>query len=107
MEKKCLPHLNCINYVVLFIKLLTLTLDHNFKDFNKYCFKSIAAAHCMVYRDRKFEAQNVRVGLGKMYSNFYRQESSSIISTVSDSICLWSIYIRLKSIVALLKWYYE
>lgn len=61
-----------------------------------YCFKSITAAHCMVFRERNFEPEDVRIGLGKLYSDFYRQESSSIISTVSSThictvfACVWA-----------------
>lgn len=39
----------------------------------------------MIYGGHNFKAEEVRVGLGKRFSSYYRDENSSIIATVRIS----------------------
>lgn len=44
------------------------------------------AAHCLFYGGKNFQPDDVRVGLGKVRRSFYRNESSSVISSVSTCV---------------------
>lgn len=51
-----------------------------------------AAAHCVVFIEGALKPEDVKVGLGKYYRDFYNNETSSVIADVSDDVA--SLYVR-------------
>lgn len=44
---------------------------------------SVSAAHCFEIDGRHFTPQEMKVGLGKLFENYYANEQNSVIASVS------------------------